>query len=340
MMERQEFLKKGLSLLGLTAIAPSLLKSTNMGLSSLTGTDKALDCTVTNAETAGPFPTITPSSLVQSNIVGDRTGVAFTLNITIANVDNNCSPLQGAIVDIWHCDKDGYYSEYGGTPMQQVDYTAYHFLRGRQVTNASGQVSFVSIFPGWYQSRATHIHVHIYNAAGNSLLVTQIAFPEGTNSAVQQVNAATSYGYTKGMNGYTYNAADNVFSDSVSTEMGAITGSVSAGFVMEHTINVNGGTTAILEANTVDFTVQQNYPNPFDEMSKIPIYLASQSKVSLQIFDVYGRLVDTPLQDVGMIGSKELVLERKNLASGNYFYKVIVTNNKGTFEKSYQMIVN
>lgn len=198
-------------------------------------------CTVAPTETAGPFPTITPSSLVRADIRDDRTGVGFSITITVKNTNNNCAVLAGAIVDIWHCDKDGYYSEYGGTSMQTVDYTGVHFLRGRQVTDANGQVKFTSIFPGWYQSRATHIHVHIYTASGTSLLITQIAFPEGSSSAVATVNssAGTAYGYTKGMSGYTYNASDNVFSDDTAgAQLAAVSGSVAAGYTLTHTINV------------------------------------------------------------------------------------------------------
>lgn len=198
-------------------------------------------CTVAPTETAGPFPTITPSSLVRADIRDDRTGVGFSITITVKNTNNNCAVLAGAIVDIWHCDKDGYYSEYGGTSMQTVDYTGVHFLRGRQVTDANGQVKFTSIFPGWYQSHATHIHVHIYTASGTSLLITQIAFPEGSSSAVATVNssAGTAYGYTKGMSGYTYNASDNVFSDDTAgAQLAAVSGSVAAGYALTHTINV------------------------------------------------------------------------------------------------------
>jgi protocatechuate 3,4-dioxygenase beta subunit len=196
-------------------------------------------CAATDSETAGPFPTKDPSSLVKTDIRSDRTGVAFTITITIQDKNNGCAALEGAIVDIWHCDKDGYYSEYGGTSMQTVDYTAVHFLRGRQVTNSDGQVSFVSIFPGWYQSRATHIHVHIYNSSGSSLLVTQIGFPEGSNSAVVQVNASTANGYTKGMSGYTYNASDSVFTNSIDNEIATVTGSVADGYALTHTIVVS-----------------------------------------------------------------------------------------------------
>jgi protocatechuate 3,4-dioxygenase beta subunit len=199
----------------------------------------AAACASTSSETEGPFPTKTPSSLVMTDIRADRTGVALTVTITIQNKNNGCAALEGALVDIWHCDKDGYYSEYGGTSMQSIDYTSVNFLRGRQITNSNGQVAFTSIFPGWYQSRATHIHVHVYNAAGTSLLVTQIAFPEGTDSAVSLVNASTANGYTKGMTGYTYNANDNVFSDSVANEMGSISGSIANGYALTFTAVVS-----------------------------------------------------------------------------------------------------
>lgn len=197
------------------------------------------DCVSTASETEGPFPIKDPDTLERVNIIGDRSGVDLDIEITILNKNESCAPLEGAIVDIWHCDKDGYYSEYGGTQMQSIDYTSNHFLRGRQVADANGKVAFTSIFPGWYQGRATHIHVHVYDSSGNSLLVTQIAFPEGSSSAVVQVNAASQYGYTKGMNGYTYNANDNVFGDGVSTEMSSISGSISGGFSLVHNIVVS-----------------------------------------------------------------------------------------------------
>ncbi len=236
-MDRKKFLQRGIVGLGAIAAVPNILSACSNDDDSSSST---AGCTVTNTETAGPFPTISPANYTDSDIVGDRTGVALSINITIQNVNNDCAALEGAIVDIWHCDKDGYYSQYGGTNMQTVDYTSYNFLRGRQITDASGEVSFTSIFPGWYQSRATHIHVHIYNSSGTSLLVTQIAFPEGSNSAVVQVNAATAYGYTKGMSGYTYNSSDNVFSDGTENEMSSISGSVANGFTLEHTIKVAG----------------------------------------------------------------------------------------------------
>jgi protocatechuate 3,4-dioxygenase beta subunit len=241
-MERKDFLRNGLSALGLVAVAPlmpSCKKDKTTGSTGTTGTGGGSTCTEAPTETEGPFPTKVPSSYVRSNIVDDRTGVAFTLNITIQNKNSSCAALAGAIVDIWHCDKDGYYSEYGGTAMQTVNYTSVHFLRGRQVADANGLVTFTSIFPGWYSGRATHIHVHIYNAAGTSLKVTQIAFPEGSSSAVTIVNTTAS-GYTKGMTGYTANAADGIFSDDTTgVELATVTGTVAAGYTLTHKIAVS-----------------------------------------------------------------------------------------------------
>jgi protocatechuate 3,4-dioxygenase beta subunit len=214
---------------------------TNSGSSGSGSGSGSGNCTVSPTETEGPFPTHTPSSYVRSDIRDDRTGVATIVKINIKNTNNSCAALSNAIVDIWHCDKDGNYSEYGGSGMQSTNYTSVHFLRGRQTTDANGLITFTSIFPGWYTGRATHIHVHVYNPAGTSLKVTQIAFPEGSNSAVATVNGSggTAYGYTKGMTGYTYNASDNIFSDDSSgAEVATVTGSLSAGYELTHTIYV------------------------------------------------------------------------------------------------------
>lgn len=199
-----------------------------------TGGSSSASCVVAPTETEGPFPTHTPASYVRSDITDGKSGYKLTANITIGNSNKSCAALAGAIVDIWHCDAEGNYSEYGGSGMQATNYTAVHFLRGRQTTDANGLVTFTSIFPGWYSGRATHIHVHVYNAAGTSLKVTQIAFPEGTGSSVALVN-----GYGKGLTGYTYNKSDNVFSDdSNGVEIATVTGSVATGFVLNMQISV------------------------------------------------------------------------------------------------------
>jgi protocatechuate 3,4-dioxygenase beta subunit len=119
--------------------------------------------------------------------------------------------------------------------MQTVDMTAVHFLRGRQITDSNGLVGFTSIFPGWYSGRAPHIHVHVYNSSGQSLLVTQIAFPTSVCDTVY--TTATSF-YTKGKQD-TSNTSDSVFSDSLNNELGTITGNITDGYLLTKTIIVS-----------------------------------------------------------------------------------------------------
>lgn len=248
-MERKHFLKSGLAALGLAAIAPlagscgkdhdtTAATTTTTTDSTSTGSSSSGSCTATSSETAGPYPTITPSSYVRSNIVDGQSGVPLTIKITIKNTNNSCAALSGALVDIWHCTAVGYYSEYTDTPgggYATIDYTASHFLRGRQTTDSDGLVTFTSIFPGWYSPRAPHIHAHIYNSAGTSLLVTQIAFPTDVCNTVY----TTATDYKAHGTQDTANTADMVFSDSLATELSTVTGSVSAGYVLTHTIYVS-----------------------------------------------------------------------------------------------------
>lgn len=241
-MERNEFLRRGFSVLGLAAAiscskdsvdpdTDSTSGSTSTGSTSSSGSGS---CTITATETEGPFPTKTPGSLVTADITSDRQGTKLTVKITVQNKNASCAALAGALVDIWHCDAAGNYSEYGGTQMQSTNYTAVHFLRGRQTTDANGLVTFTTIYPGWYSGRATHIHVHIYNASGTSLLVTQIAFPEDISTVVYAQGVYASHGQAD-----TSNARDNVFGDGVTTELSTVTGSASAGYVLTHTIVVS-----------------------------------------------------------------------------------------------------
>jgi len=237
-MQRKEFIKR----LGFGSLMVPLVAACGKDGDPAPATDTTTDetsssgtCTVSPSETAGPFPTKTPADLVMVDIRSDRTGIEMTVTITIRNANTSCAALADAIVDIWHCDKDGYYSEYGGSGMQSVNYQSVHFLRGRQSTNSDGVVAFKTVFPGWYSGRAPHIHAHIYDSTGKSLLVTQIAFPTDICNTVY--TTATNF-YTKGTQD-TSNASDNVFSDSIANEMSTVTGSVADGFALTHTIVVS-----------------------------------------------------------------------------------------------------
>lgn len=228
-MNRKKFLKKGMLGVGSIIAIPSLFSScdkedpVNSGTSSKT-------CVESPTETAGPFPIKTPADWVRENIIGDRTGIPLMITFTIQNTNNNCKPTEGLTVDLWHCDAQGNYSEYSG--QVDGDFTSNHFLRGRQTTDFNGNASFMSIYPGWYPGRAPHLHVEVLDADGNSLLTTQIAFPEEVSSTVF---ATADY-----KEGFPSNAGDNLFSGSLEQNLAdSVIGNTSSGYVMTKIIKVS-----------------------------------------------------------------------------------------------------
>lgn len=222
-MNRKHFLREGLRGFGAIVALPATFLSCTKDNSS--GNDSG-NCSLSPAETEGPFPNLTPAQLVRQSIISDRTGVALLMTYTVQDRSNGCTPLPGVMVDVWQCDRSGNYSQYG-------NFTSANFLRGRQTTDANGQVSFISIFPGWYPGRAPHIHLEVLSASGNSLLVTQVAFPVATYTEVYA---------TSGYNGSpdTSNSRDFIFSDSLSANMAdSITGNTTDGYTLLKNIIVS-----------------------------------------------------------------------------------------------------
>ncbi|KPM47993.1 intradiol ring-cleavage dioxygenase [Jiulongibacter sediminis] len=231
-MKRKDFIKKGIGFLSAAPVTLACVKNTvnageNLEANGSTNGSSSENCEVTNSETAGPFPIKNPSNFVYQDITLDRQGVPLEVQLSIKDASNGCEALEGARVDIWHCDSDGNYSQYGG-------HSNANFLRGRQITDSNGMVVFKTIFPGWYPGRAVHIHVQVFNNSGNSELITQIAFPAEVCDAVFQ--NATDF-YSNGL-ADTSNERDGIFRDGFENEMASITGSVNEGFVLTHNIEV------------------------------------------------------------------------------------------------------
>lgn len=91
-------------------------------------------------------------------------GVPFDLTFRVSQVvEGACASLAGVQVDIWHCDANGIYSDTSELGMQTV---GQKFLRGYQITDENGIVRFTTIYPGWYEGRAVHIHFKIRTADG------------------------------------------------------------------------------------------------------------------------------------------------------------------------------
>lgn len=193
------------------------------------GIDKTPEnCEESPKETKGPFPNKTPSDYVRENIIGDRKGIALLMTLTLLNKNQGCEPFTNAVVDVWHCDSQGNYSEYGGGTISNK-----HFLRGRQITDLNGQVSFISIFPGYYRGRAPHIHVEVLNEVNKSVLVTQIAFPE---NICNRVYATDDYQGTD----YISNLRDGIFRGSLKQNMAdSVAGNLKDGYILLKSIVVD-----------------------------------------------------------------------------------------------------
>jgi protocatechuate 3,4-dioxygenase beta subunit len=143
--------------------------------------------------------------------------------------------LTGAAVYVWHCDRDGRYSLYSPGA------TSENYLRGVQLADAGGAVSFTTIFPACYPGRWPHIHFEVYpsvaDATGGAtaLATSQLAIPE---DACNHVYA--SDGYAESVNNLAQLSleTDNVFADGSDQQLATVTGSVEEGFVMRLVVAV------------------------------------------------------------------------------------------------------
>ena len=188
---------------------------------------------------------LTATGIVRSDIrpsfIGSTTiapGVLMTITLTVVDVNASCAPLAGYAVYLWHCDRSGNYSLYSAP--------AESYLRGVGVTDATGQVSFTTIFPGCYDGRWPHMHFEVFSSLANAtsgryaILTSQLALPSAVCSTVYN-NAS---GYTSSITNFARASlnGDNVFGDNTSAQIAAMTptmtGSVAEGYVARATIGI------------------------------------------------------------------------------------------------------
>jgi protocatechuate 3,4-dioxygenase beta subunit len=179
-------------------------------------------------------------------------GVPLALRIAVLDADRGCVPFNGAHVDIWHANADGLYSGESGQPTGSGSTQGQDFLRGYQVTGVDrgiaaspvdGQVSFRTIWPGWYSGRAIHIHVRVraYDAGGaaSTDYTTQIFFTDADNARV--LSGAAPYDARSPKTDPTTNETDMVLTSAArATNVVAATGSVRSGFAAAFTIMLQG----------------------------------------------------------------------------------------------------
>jgi protocatechuate 3,4-dioxygenase beta subunit len=230
--------------------------SATTGTTDSTSTGTSTTCAIVPSETSGPYPgdgtnsggnggianALTQSGIVRSDIVSSfgtssasADGIPLTIQLKLVNSNESCASLAGRAIYLWHCDALGRYSMYSQAIAGQ------NYLRGVQVTDADGAVTFTSIVPGCYDGRWPHIHFEVFESldratsGNNDLKTSQIALPA---SMAQAVYADSRYTGSSSNLARTSLTMDTVFSDGATLETPTLTGSNAAGYVLSLQVGV------------------------------------------------------------------------------------------------------
>ena len=215
--------REALKLLGLTGAAflaactpgaSDILEATSTPTQATSATTSGAlpACVVRPEVTEGPY--YVDEELNRSDIRADpstgevKEGALLTLTFNVSRVsDGSCTPLEGAKVEIWHCDADGVYSDASDPGF---DTTGQKFLRGYQVTDANGQATFVTIYPGWYSGRTVHIHFKIHHDTSDqsSVFISQLFFDDSLSDQVFSQEPYASRGQRDRLN-----STDNIYNE-------------------------------------------------------------------------------------------------------------------------------
>jgi protocatechuate 3,4-dioxygenase beta subunit len=161
-------------------------------------------CVLTPRQVEGPF--YFDPKLERVDITEERTGVPLGLLLQIVAADD-CMPVKGARIDVWHADALGYYSGYSGqSDAHNISTEGGHFLRGTQFSDEAGLVKFTTIYPGWYRGRTAHIHVKVF-LDDKTVLTTQLYFPDALSEYLYKNVAPYN---TRARERDTVNATDHV----------------------------------------------------------------------------------------------------------------------------------
>jgi protocatechuate 3,4-dioxygenase beta subunit len=164
-------------------------------------------CTLTAEVTEGPY--YLDLERVRRNVTEGKTGLRLDLRIKVVD-SSSCEALSGVAVDIWHAAADGHYSGFAAEGTNGETW-----LRGVQLTDDDGIAAFRTIYPGWYQGRATHIHMkcHLGGRVSSSTYrgghvahTGQLFFRDTTTDRVARLSPYSSRTITR-----TRNSADSIY---------------------------------------------------------------------------------------------------------------------------------
>ncbi|MFC4857495.1 intradiol ring-cleavage dioxygenase [Actinophytocola glycyrrhizae] len=246
------FLGLGAAAVGLTACGTGGTSSDPATSSTATSDSSSGAAGEIPDETAGPYPgdgSNGPDVLEQSGIVrgdirssfgefsGTAEGVPMTLELTISDLAGGGSAFAGVAVYVWHCTREGGYSMYSEGVEDQ------NFLRGVQIADSAGKVTFTSVFPACYDGRWPHIHFEVYpdqasiTDAANAVATSQVALPQDVCEAVY---AESGYEDSVANLSRVSLAGDNVFGDDDGAlQLATVTGDVASGYTVVLAVGVD-----------------------------------------------------------------------------------------------------
>lgn len=164
--------------------------------------DANTSCILAPEVTAGPYYVL--GEYFRSNVKETEYSDGIDLFLEVQYVDiSTCAPVPNVAVDIWNANATGVYSGISISGNYAADGVNSTYLRGIQLSDHEGIVSFETIFPGHYSGRATHTHLLAHTGATLSpngtiqvfnkpvAHIGQLFFPETLRSAVE-----ATYPYT------------------------------------------------------------------------------------------------------------------------------------------------
>jgi protocatechuate 3,4-dioxygenase beta subunit len=159
----------------------------------------ARTCRLITQDIAGPYAV--EGVPMRADITEGQPGTPLRLDFRV--VDSfGCAPLPGALVSIWHANAAGIYSGVQNVMLsadqestgEKIDTRGQTFLRGMQRTDANGQVTFSTIFPGWYFPRPVHLHVMVVPPDYGEVATTQLYFPDAVCDQAYQAEPYAARG--------------------------------------------------------------------------------------------------------------------------------------------------
>ncbi|MFZ8836625.1 MAG: T9SS type A sorting domain-containing protein [Flavobacteriales bacterium] len=322
-MKRGHFLK-AIGGLSLTPFLPTLKAQTPAAVSN---------CVLVPSETAGPFPLdLTENEFFfRQDIREGLPGVQLRQKVRIIGAEN-CLPMAGVRVNIWHCDRDGNYSGYGTE-------TGLTYFRGYQFTDENGECEFITIVPGWYPGRVTHVHFQVYVSTQYSA-ISQWTWP---HEAVVQAALDNPELYPEGPDPLSP-GQDGVFADGFDLQMASLDWDASNGeYVSEYEATVQGaGTVGIgyeefQTAQTMELGAA--YPNPVTDQCTIPFQLLEPAEMSWSLWTVTGQRVAS--NQVGSFGEGKTTLSvdlhALGCAKGAYLLQIEAETAHGRFVRIIQL---